>query len=71
MKSLLERCFTFTQSLRYLYLRYTICNLIAFDFIGFVFIWVEIINTEPLSDANVLFIALLSMLNNLNAQRTL
>ena len=71
MKSLLEHCFTFTQSLHYLYLRYIICNLIAFDFIGFVFIWVEIINTEPLSDANVLFIALLNMLNNLNAPRTL
>lgn len=46
-------------------IKHTICNLIAFDLIGFSFAWVVIINTEPLSDANIFSVALLNMLNNL------
>lgn len=53
------------QSLSYLYLNHTICNHIAFDLIGFLFEWTLIINTKPVSDANIFSIALLNMLNNL------
>ena len=67
MKNLHALLYFFPESLCYLYLRHTICNLIAFDLIGFLFKWVLIINTEPLSDVTIFFIALLNMLNDLKS----
>lgn len=69
MKSLQEHCLIHhpphTPFLSCLYLNHITCNLFAFDLIGFAFEWELIINTKPLSDANIFSIALLNLLNNL------